>query len=707
MKKWGNWATALLTIFALSGQTLYAQINVILSTESISMRLNAVVAEKSSSTIVYPREYNVYGSMGGCVYGRGFIIASKDFTTQWLFSNGTWNEQESVVNAPYFVSDATPNYHMDRSQSAVELNITHYWRYQAPLREVNLTNYSDSDWRDAIANEVGGEDMVSDQMVKARCNTAHGIRLEQRAYAFWDPKYDDFIIVEYIFKNTGSIDVDRIVEYENNKVKDCYIGLKFVPQVSSLSSTIIPSASGWMPQLDDWIDYYKGTYDNEAIRVMYGWDGDARTEYYEPDDEGDPFPATGIFMSPQYPGMAILHVDKAVNDPANDPDQPIMSYYSYGGANATNALSLGSMAESDIWSEFNKSEFFTNPFDWDTWNTTQTEIWNTPVGNDPNIEYYKTGTLGFGPYNFENLGDSVRMVVCYAVGSMGWANSVEIGQKWKNGEISKTEKNRYLRSGRDSLFTKIAQVSQMFKDTNGDFDLMKGAGLIGTPLPSPGLKVTSDLRTIILEWEDVGAAKYRIYRRLKSTFTLQDDPSELAKDPYPMIEEVDGSVTSWTDNSVSIGNDYWYCVTSVDDTGLESPKFLTRTNPTSSKRSRGAAQPYSALPSTAADSVYVVPNPYHRKSEQLYGRMMTAGNIKFYGLPPQCRIRVYSQAGDLVATLDHELTFPPNSVSTWNMLTDSDQYISPGMYFFTIDEIRDHLGIEVNKTKVGKFVIIR
>jgi len=712
MRKTGVLVSSIILMLTLFGQSTYPQTNVTIGTESISMRLNAVVADRSMSNLVYPREYTVYNDQGECVYGRGFLIASKNFKTKWIFSSGQWTELEQETTLAYFISDATPNYHEDRTHSAVELNITKYWKYKAPFREVNLQNFSDDDWHGY--DKVGGPNMICEQMVVASCNTAHGITLTQRAYAFHDPKYDDFIIVEYIFKNIGDIDSDPEVEYPNNQVKDCYLALKFIPMPSNLSSLVVPGAGGWMPQVDDWIDYYSGYYNGEPLRVMYGWDGDARTEYCADDDEGDPFPVSGIFMSTQYPGMAILHVDKEVNDHTNDPNQPIMSYYSWGGAHASNTLSIGagSIGAESIYNTLSTPEHITSPLDWETWNSTQTEVWNTAYGNDPNVEYYKTGTIGFGPYNFQNIGDSVRIVACYTVGSIGWTEAVELGSWWKEKLPNPTtndiiEKNRILRSGRDSLFAKIAQVTALFKDASGNIDLIKGADIIGDPAQPPGLTISSDLESIQLKWENVGADKYRVYRRLKPTFALENEPGELIQDPYPLRRELDGNETSWKDTDISIGQDYWYCVSAVNDAGIESSKSLTRTNPTSSDRTRGAAQPYSSVPSTALDSLYVVPNPYNYKSEQFYSGVMTRGNIKFYGLPAQCRIRIYTQSGDLVATLDHELTYPPSTVHTWNMLTDSDQYIASGLYIFTIDQAKDHMDNDVKKVKVGKFIVIR
>jgi hypothetical protein len=458
-------------------------------------------------------------------------------------------------------------------------------------------NYSDSDWE--FFDEIGCVDMKCDQMIIASCNTASGITLNQKAYAFANNRYDDFIIVEYIFRNTGNIDDDENIEYENNQVLDCYIGLKLKPQPSGLTQKIISGAGGWNAQVDDWLDYFIGDYNSEFIRVMYGWDGDAASSFYSEDDEGDPLPASGIFMSPHYPGLAILHVDRAVNDPFNDMNQPIMSYYSYGGANSVNALSIaagGGVGAENIYQIMRSGNFFSPFFDWSTWNTSQTEIWR--IDNNPNREHFKMGTFGFGPYNFNNIGDSIRIVCCYAVGCLGWQETVEIGDMWKNGNILQVEKNRLLRSGRDSLFAKISQVSKLFIDNSGNFNLMMGADSMADSPEPPGLILNSEVRGVELLFTDVGASRYRVYRRLKPEFYLEDAPSELVKDPYPLINELNPAALTrtnegffkWVDANVVPGVNYWYAVTAVNEIGIESSKFQNRTDPNSSASTRGSVK---------------------------------------------------------------------------------------------------------------------
>ncbi len=698
---------SLLLLFSISLQHIgwaQTETDLTIGVGSMTMILNQFNATEAINTIAYPREYAVYGSMG-CVYGGGILISSRDFHTRWVYdiTNGIWSEVPRDTIVPFYVSEATTHYYKDVQHSTVPLDIKRVWRFRPPDRVINGRNYADANWTpdDSLADAA----MISDQMFISRCNTGSGLTVTQRAYAFENPSFDDFIIVQFVFTNTGNINGDQEIEYPDNQLSQCYLGISFVPQPSGLCGTILSGCTSWSAGVDDWIDYFKGVIRGENIRVMYGWDGDS--PLYSADDEGDPLPASGIFMSPQYPGMAILHVDSAVNNSTNDTSQPVMSYYSYGGASAGNVLSIrpgGGLGPENIWNVFNQHNFFPSPFNWDKWKTSQIEEWT--VDNNPSREYYKTGTLGFGPYNFLHIGDSVQIIVCYTVGRLGWNQTVDLGQRWNrtvsglSGGISKNDKNKFLRYGRDSLLAKVSRISKLFEDASGNFNLDSGATRVGHPPRAPSISVRagSPCGGVLIEWETVGAVKYRVYRRLKPLFSLDDLPQELMKHPYTMIAELDSTKMSFLDSNVSAGRNYWYSVTAVGRDGIESSKFLTMTEPLENDPTRGSVSPCGSLLDVA-----VVPNPYDQRSERLYG--LPANTITFHGLPPECSIRIYTQSGDLVQTLFHHSS--AGNIEQWNLQNESNQLVSPGIYFFTIDQTRDEIGRELDLRTSGKFVIIR
>ncbi len=92
--------------------------------------------------------------------------------------------------------------------------------------------------------------------------------------------------------------------------------------------------------------------------------------------------------------------------------------------------------------------------------------------------------------------------------------------------------------------------------------------------------------------------------------------------------------------------------------------------------------------------IKVVPNPYvgYAAWETREG----IRKIQFTHLPDVCTIRIYTLAGDLVKTIQHDnLT----GTEDWDMLTENEQGIVTGVYFY-------HVQSEYGE-KMGKFAVIK
>lgn len=108
-------------------------------------------------------------------------------------------------------------------------------------------------------------------------------------------------------------------------------------------------------------------------------------------------------------------------------------------------------------------------------------------------------------------------------------------------------------------------------------------------------------------------------------------------------------------------------------------------------------------------NVIVTPNPYivtNRWEKSKYERQ-----IAFSRLPNECKIRIYTLAGDLVKVIEHkessERKTDPNSRVTndlggtevWNLLNRADALVASGVYIFYVES---KVG-----NQIGKFAIIR
>jgi hypothetical protein len=112
-------------------------------------------------------------------------------------------------------------------------------------------------------------------------------------------------------------------------------------------------------------------------------------------------------------------------------------------------------------------------------------------------------------------------------------------------------------------------------------------------------------------------------------------------------------------------------------------------------------------PSQKLGQVLVVPNPYRVDHDYTYenggweGRSQdwTEGNrkVKFIHLPTKCTVRVFTLAGDLVVTLNHD--DPVKGELDWDLLSGSNRALASGVYIFSVES---DFGREV-----GKFVLIR
>lgn len=720
-----------------SGQTAFGQTHRLEIGEG---RLRFTIFSKMIEKVdrlQYPKEYRIYSLASRearefkprVSKGGGFIVAAKDFQAKAFYKGesadpGNWTVEDSLF--PYFVVDATSWYTVDTDHSTIPIapGAVRYWRQRPTKRIVEGKDLSVKDWYDG--RDRDDPDSPTNHWGITSCLTAMGITVTERSWVFDNA---EFAIVEYVFKytgNTGNKDQKGQEITYSDPIKDCYVGIKFCPILSN--ETVVDGSEGWGAATDDWVDYVHEK-DGENLRLMYGWDGDASDEYRKEDDEGDPlYFSSGLFSASQYPGMAVLHADKSTNDRTDDQDQPHHFHVSSGGYESDNTLSIGWMRFKDIYETLDEKPNSPSPFDWDGWkaagrpgNDDQFWTYGTPHATKER-RYSQIGTLAFGPYNFD-LGDSVQIVLCFTAKALDWETAIDLGTQWKEGSINKEDKNRTLRSVKDSLFTKIRWIKELFEPkfqvNNYDLEttLLDVADEIGSAPAWPDSMV---LEPVIggcrVRWTPVdGASAYRVYRRDRVEF---DPDTPQRKPAYSLVyqcggEDPGGDVkysqtnesTFWVDEDVFTVFNYWYYVTAVNSDGVESSHFIGRTQPKAADKTYGSIQPFDKEYQNL-DNVHVIPNPYNVQSLKLYPGF--GEDLVFVGLPASCRIRIFSQNGILVFTYRHESgTELPSNLYEWDLRTETNQKVASGLYIYVIDECKDFNGKEITGTKVDKFVVIR
>ncbi len=112
---------------------------------------------------------------------------------------------------------------------------------------------------------------------------------------------------------------------------------------------------------------------------------------------------------------------------------------------------------------------------------------------------------------------------------------------------------------------------------------------------------------------------------------------------------------------------------------------------------------YPGSPTTASASVAganVVPNPYRAASAFDNPNDPELGRkIWFTNLPARCSIRVFTLAGDLVRTLQHDN--PNDGKHAWDVLSEYGRAIASGLYVYVVENL------ESGEIQRGKLVIIK
>lgn len=217
-----------------------------------------------------------------------------------------------------------------------------------------------------------------------------------------------------------------------------------------------------------------------------------------------------------------------------------------------------------------------------------------------------------------------------------------------------------------------------------------GSYKIPVPCPAPIIKLSNTATADIkIEWKRT--AESFTHPRLMGKLTQYKIYKSLSgMGPWKLVKTINvGNVNSSNqyehldiDNDFKIGESRFYCVTSIDDKGNESGK----TNLIQFSKKVGAVE--------KMGKVYVVPNPFISKS----GFAGDDGKIGFYGLPPKCTIRIFTYAGQLVETIEHEAA---DSYSIeWFQTSKNGQEIASGVYLYIVNA-------PTGEVAKGKFVVIK
>jgi len=542
-------------------------------------------------------------------------------------------------------------------------------------------------------------DLPSDRMILNVTNTGMGITMTRKIYAFSQQNHDNYFIYDYVFKNTGIVNLEGTVNEQTLEEAMFYFQYRYAP-----SKEGGPYGFEWLPQNTSWgrstvndVIYEK---DGQPFRAQLSWLGN-HSQFTEGTTIGGPnrgsesIEADGRLGAAQFVGIITLHADTSPSDNTDDPSQPMTTgYYDSDGPATYNNDQFNATNMANEYAIMTAGRPIQSHAD---------EVGNTFADQfGPTGGGYSQGQ-GFGPYTMAP-GDSIHIVIAEAVAGLNRDSVFSIGARWledtgpfvnPDGSSAGNRddyKDAWVFTGKDSLFQAFDRALNIYNS-----GVTKSEVNFPHPPPPPSeFTITSGGDRINLSWannaeSETGFTGYRIYRSIHQPDTT-----------YDLIYECGGSsgneiVNEYNDTELLRGFNYYYYISSYDDgstndlfpgVSLESSKFYTITNePAFLKRPPGAT----------LDDIRVVPNPFNIRARDLQFGSSGPNRIMFYDIPGECTIKIYTERGDLVETIEHT---DGSGDEAWNSITSSRQTVVSGVYIATFITPE-------GKQAIRKFIIIR
>ncbi|MCD6375945.1 MAG: hypothetical protein J7L94_10485 [Caldisericaceae bacterium] len=672
--------------------------------------------EESHWTYYDGFENSVFDSKAVFLGCKNFTDTTGTFNPIKVSGNGQWESDPLRIWRPVPDKDG--------------YTIHRYLRYQPPAITVDGFRLDDPfplDFSDHVApDKIPG---TADGMVESWINTDMGITIHQRVFAFTQKNHDDYFIYEWTIKNTGNTDLDPEIELPNQTLEDVYL-LRQV-RYTSYPRKRWASEYGFMP--------------GDSLRILYGYPARWSTSTY--DDFGEPDDVTGFLLYPWFMGEAILFGSNPDNMNVDDENQPSMT-----GAQDCDAVVVTNHSN-DLtptqrqWLYKLMSEGFSTYYN----DGVQDQPGSKPGHHSPPYDHrgYKfpdeapwfgftiSGFYAYGPYDLA-FGDSFKVAWAEVVGHISPEKGYEIGSAWKNddchwgddqpggsteilppqyqkypelyeadamaSEVSNWAKDNWVYSGRDTIFRNAAAANWAYQHNLN----------VPAPPPAPSIEVKSLPEKILIEWGDESEvvddfAGYRVYRAKGSWYAhIPEGETKLVGVWEPIFECGEGTgnplTHSFEDKTAQRGIAYYYYVAAFDNGKDNPPDFNGKKESLESGRFLNMTTQPAHLTKPAGknlDDIRIVPNPFNLAASEI---QFTGepDKIAFLNLPEKCTIKIYTESGDLVKTIEHFGSGDESwgRLAEEHMVTDYGQQVVSGLYFAYI-ETPD------GKSVIKKFVIVR
>lgn len=614
---------------------------------------------------------------------RGFWIGARDFTDE----KGDFYPYKVVTAGPrnpaiwaFYPQEFKMIGKFPLSEVTVDGNIT----YQ---KDVTI---------DEIDNSI-----VFDRQLRNVVNTQLGVTMTRTISQFSQPYNDNYILVEYEFKNTGNTDADPDIELPNQTLKDVVFYFTHRMAVNKQSRYVIGNSTGWgkNTMIDSRGDGIHVDPANEQFRAQFGWHGYTNEKEVGYDNIGapiwainsnsknylDPGDTVGRLGATQFFGFLTLHADKSTTDQNDDLTQPTTTFYE-------NSDDLLFLAGASPYNQDRMAREYTlitkgHP----TKRHAETVEPSGDYANqktDPNLGNSGGFSIGagYGPYTL-GPGESVKIVVAEVAAGMSYAEQLRIGKLFKQGKMTAYDKNKEVMKGKDSLFKSFRNIITAY---NAGWDQVPQP-----PRPPKMFSVQSGGDRITLSWDvdtqDPNPAEgFEIWRALGNVDST-----------YYLVHTASADERTYEDKDLIRGFNYYYYVVSyrtlnVGAAGtpagkLRSGRYYTQTyDPANLQRMAG----------TQLSQIRIVPNPYHINAQNSvrFPGVADADKIAFYNIPGECTIDIYTELGELIKTIEHS---NGSGDEFWYCVTSSNQIVVSGIYIAVVTDKK------TGEKHIAKFAVIR
>ena len=100
-----------------------------------------------------------------------------------------------------------------------------------------------------------------------------------------------------------------------------------------------------------------------------------------------------------------------------------------------------------------------------------------------------------------------------------------------------------------------------------------------------------------------------------------------------------------------------------------------------------------------------MPNPYNISAREIqFGDQSTKDQIMFYGLPPKCIIKIFTERGDLIKTIRH---IDSSGDESWDSTTSAGQVIVSGIYIVYFEVTEDTPVFKKGESIYKKLIVVR